>query len=226
MQKVLLTLLCLALYCPIQAQVTTETTVKPNSKWEIGIDLLRFVDLNTVPKNSIFLRHNLNAHGALRSRIGFEKDTRTYDQQIAAVDTYRVTTTYLSLGYEWQRNMHKWRFFTALDAFGEQHYENNYLLISCAGCPGNAWSLDTITQLTLGAIGTVGFQYQVYKNLHLSYEMSLKAFHTNSKYDSRELNWDGSSNATSRYYWKQNNVAFHPISTFQLIFTIPKKIRT
>ncbi len=219
MQKVTLSLLCLFGYVFCFGQALDQSFT--NSKWEIGVDLLRFVELNTVPKESIFFRRKIMANNALRTRVGMTREYFTYYRVTSNSDTFRTVAPYLSLGYEWQIPVEKFRYHFSTDIFGEYFSKNNRYLIG-----SGTFSHDTITQRVIGLTASIGFQYRLYKNLHIAYELSAQAKYTQNRSDSREWSSNGTSWAWGGAHWNKFDFRLQPISTLQLIFLIPKKLKT
>jgi hypothetical protein len=239
MQKVLFTLLCLALYVPIRAQVTTETTVKTtNSKWEVGLDplrifvpdkniLLRDVDFYKAPRNAIFFRRNYGNQKALRFRIGGQIDKFTEDQTVIGpglLDTFRMFRPYLSIGHEWQRQSGRLRFISAIDASASIWRERNYDLFAGGQVPVH--SLDTFNFAAFGLHGIIGIQYRFFSAFSIGLESSVSVTYQDKRFRSKDQLFNGTP--TGSYggdIWKRTLLNFNPLSSLLFIYIIPKKNR-
>jgi hypothetical protein len=242
MQKVLLILICLVLYCSVQAQVTTETTVKPiNSKWEVGLDplrifvpdkdpLLRNADLYKAPRNAIFFRRNYGHHKAIRFRVGGEVDQFTLDQTVISaglLDTFRMFRPYLAIGHEWQRQSGRLRFISAVDGSAAIWRENNYRLTSgSVGSQFPVHSLDTFNFAAFGIHGIIGIQYRFFSAFSIGIESSASVTYQDYWLHGKDVDFNGAP--TGSYggtVWKRTLLHFTPLSSIQLIYIIPKKNR-
>jgi hypothetical protein len=228
MQKVILSLICLVAYCSLYAQETTVPTVPPSTthKWEVGLDLLRFVDLNTVPENSIFFRRNYGTAKAIRFCIGGSMESYTNDRTFIGPyrrDTIKTFAPYISLGHEWQRKVGRFRYYTFTDAtWSYAHFEKKQFL--GAGPSGQAYNYDTLsnTIVTLG-VG-MGIQYRIFSTFSVSLESNLNA-HYQDYYIKNygKANTPGNIWAVGGEISKKGWIDLQPFASLRLIYFIPKK---
>jgi hypothetical protein len=235
MQKVLLLLLCLALYCPIHAQVTTEKTVKPNSRWEIGLDVLPFfrptgqkvVSLNIDDhiynfKGYLVLKRRLSSRIKLRSKLAFNSFRRDYNDSTDPDEfsyVYKPVKVSASIGAEYYYKTGRLSAYVGI----EPRYQYNSLeydyvkRINVDTFILRGTGYDDFHSTRYAIEVPLGFAYNLSHQIQIALELSMVIGKFEEKYYGEDFQ-DGALYTYGGLDFKGRILEINPISAFHLMF--------